>query len=557
MTHQDNYWTRRRPRREVFGLGGGLAAALLVGACGGDDNKSTPTPGGNSSAPTAASGSSPAAKQPKTGGTLNIRLQINPPSLDPQRTLNISKYWTLYNLYNNLVRYKMGPEVGWGDMVIEPDLAARWEQPDPSTYIFHLNPGVKFHDGSEMTAEDVKFSLIRVATPHPTHEKIFLYDSIDTTSIQAVDKNTVKVTLKQPYSAFLYALGWQPEASIVSKPFVEKNNDDISKVVNGTGAFKLESFQDNVNYIMVKNPEYFRKGQPYLDKINNFVINDVSTVTAQFRAKQLDFEATLSKPQADALKASEKDMLFASGPSGSNNCLMLLSDRPPFNDIRLRQALSLALDRPKLVGILTQNEGVAIGPIGPHLTNWATADPLTLPNMKRDLTKAKQLIDATGQKDLKFLLNVTNQQPSWSDWAQVIKQQLAEINVTLDIQIIEHAIWFKKSIDRDFQMFQWARLPDFDPEGYIYPYYTKGGGRNFGNIDDPELDSLARKQRAAVSQPERKSIIQEFERKATEKAYNVYTHDGPRYAAWHPNLKNYRPHMSYVDRRADAIWKDA
>ena len=555
MTHRENYWTRRSSRREVFGLAGGLAAAVLVGACGDDD--SAPAAGGGTPAQTSAAGGSPAAQQPKTGGTLNIRLQINPPSMDPHRTLNISKYWILYNLYSNLVRYKMGPDVGWASAEIESDLAASWEQPDASTFIFKLRPGVKFHDGTEMTAEDVKFSLIRMATPHPTHEKIFLWDSIDTAGIQVLDKTTIRVPLKQPYFAFLYGLGWQPEGGIVSKPFVEKNNDDISKVVNGTGAFKLESFQDNVNYIMVKNPEYFRKGQPYLDKINNFVINDVNTVLAQFRAKQLDFEATLNKTQADALKASEKDMQFASGQQGSNSCLMLLADRPPFNDIRLRQAISLALDRPKLVSLLTLGEGVPCGPIGPQLTEWATQDPLSLPNMKRDLTKAKQLIAATGLKDLKFLINVTNQQPSWADWAQVVKQQLAEIDVTLDIQIIEHAIWFKKAIDRDFQMFQWARLPDFDPEGYIYPYYTKGGGRNFGNIDDPEMDALARKQRAATTKEDRKSLIQEFERKATEKAYNIHTHDGPRYAAWWPHVKNYRPHASYEDRRADAIWKDA
>src|SRR2546425_12291725 len=230
------------------------------------------------------------AGQPKRGGILLVR-GLDPPHFDPHLTLNVKTNATLSFAYSTLVRYKVGADVPPGTFLIEPHLAARWEQPDDTTYIFHLRKGVKWHNkpplnGRELTAEDVKFTYTRFLTAKGNPER-YLLDSVD--RVEAVDRYTVKVVLGEPYVRLPHQLGNALCMWIVAPEVVERYGDlKKPETAIGTGPFTLERYDRNVKAVFKKHPQYFRPGQPSVDGVEWMVIEDDSTGLASYRTGQID-----------------------------------------------------------------------------------------------------------------------------------------------------------------------------------------------------------------------------------------------------------------------------
>src|SRR5919109_782617 len=230
------------------------------------------------------------AGTPKRGGILRAR-GWDPPHFDPHLTRAFMTHTALSFVYNKLVRHKVGPDVQPGTFIVEPDLAARWEAPDDTTYIFYLRKGVKWHNkppvnGRELVAEDVKFTFDRFLAEKANPLR-YMLEPVD--RVEVVDRYTVKFVLKEPYVWLLDVLATSKAMWIIAREVAEKFGD-LKKPESaiGTGPFLLERYEPNVKTVFKRNPAYFLKDQPYVDGVEWLVLEDPSTGLAMYRTGQID-----------------------------------------------------------------------------------------------------------------------------------------------------------------------------------------------------------------------------------------------------------------------------
>src|SRR5262245_57353618 len=301
-------------------------------------------------------GASPAAAQtPKRGGTFRLALQSDPVTgLDPHQSISFLTMIPLSLAYSRLVKVKAGPSVKPGTYPLEPDLAESWTQPNDTTYVFKLKKGVRWHpkppvNGRELTADDIKYTYDRFLTVTGNPNKPVL-DSID--KIDVLDKHTVKFTLKEPNAWFLDMLA-STSTWIIAKECVEKFCD-LKKVesVVGTGPWMVERWEPNVRILYVRNPNYFVPGLPYADAVDMIIDKDPSSRLATWLAGKSDFgpefqqvvrrlDLDVAKQRKPGLQLAEYTW-FVSGSTGFK------IDKPPFNDVRVRRALSRATSQAEI-----------------------------------------------------------------------------------------------------------------------------------------------------------------------------------------------------------------
>jgi peptide/nickel transport system substrate-binding protein len=291
------------------------------------------------------------AESPKRGGILRVR-GWDPPHFDPHLTRNFKTHTTLSFVYSKLLRHKVGADVPPGSFIVEPDLAERWEAPDETTYIFYLRQGVRWHNkppvnGRELVAEDVKFSFDRFLTLEGNPERQLL-EPVD--RVEVVDRYTVKFDLKEPFVWLLDVLANAMCMWIIA-PEVGKKYGDFKKVETtiGTGPFLLEYYEPNVKTVFKRNPDYFRQGLPYVDGVEWLVVEDESTGLAMYRAGQLDAGPganwTVRQPDLEALKQSHPHLRYQDMLPNNSTTIWMRTDQPPFTDVRVRRAISQAVDR--------------------------------------------------------------------------------------------------------------------------------------------------------------------------------------------------------------------
>src|SRR5215471_14941934 len=228
--------------------------------------------------------------QPKRGGILRVR-GYDPVHFDPHQTPSFKTHTTLSFVYSKLVRHKVGPEVSPGIFHVEPDLAERWEQPDDTTYVFHLRQGVKWHNkpplnGRELVAQDVKFTFDRFLAEKGNQDRELL-EAVD--RVEVVDRYTVKFLLKAPYVWLVNTLAYPRSMWIIAPEVVEQFGDlKKAEAAIGTGPFLLERYEPNVKAVFTRNPAYFRPGEPWVDGVEWVIMDDDSTRLAMYRTGQLD-----------------------------------------------------------------------------------------------------------------------------------------------------------------------------------------------------------------------------------------------------------------------------
>src|SRR2546425_3571201 len=299
---------------------------------------------------------SAAAGQPKRGGILRV-WGYDPPHFDPQLTINGKTQNTVSFVYSTLVQYKVGGDVTPGTFTVEPHLAERWEQPDETTYIFHLRQGIKWHNkppvnGRELVAEDVKFTYDRFLAEQGNPLR-FMLESVD--HVEVVDRYTVKFVLQEPFVWLVNVLA-NPYSTWIIAPEVVQKFGDLKKPesVIGTGPFLLERYEPNVKTVFTRNPDYFIKDQPYVDGVEWLVLDDPSTGLAMYRTGHIDCGPapgwSVRQQDLDTLKKSHPNLVYQDYLATVTQAVLYLrNDLPPFNDVRVRRALSLAIDRQGII----------------------------------------------------------------------------------------------------------------------------------------------------------------------------------------------------------------
>lgn len=398
-----------------------------------------------------------------------------------------------------------------------PSLAKEWKvSADGKEYTITLQSGVKFHDGSDFTSEDVKFTFERLMDEKVGSGARGLYTGI--ASITAVDPTTVKFTLKEPSAIFLATLADYHAA------ILKKGTTDPATAMNGTGPFTKVSVDLTSRAEFAANPNYWRKGEPKVAKLEMTFVKDTRDLIPALRGGQLDFVARLPIESFNELKA---DANLTTGSLATNqfSLVRIRADRKPGSDVKVRQALRLAIDRDAINkavfdGLALPGNDSPVGPLYGDLIDATVVAP------KRDVAAAKKLLEEAGFKDglsLKFIVPAGEQNAD--ELAQVLQAQWKEAGINVEITQIEQNVYYgdDKSdnfwLNADLAVTLWASRPD--PQLYLDVAFKTGAQWNEAHWSDPDLDKLIDSARAETDGKKRAATMSQIQK--------IFVERGPAY----------------------------
>jgi len=400
------------------------------------------------------------AGTPKRGGTLIIGTEADPHGMDTHKDPALAGISILPQIYDCLINFD-----DEGNLV--PGLARSMpEQPDRVTYIFTLRKGVKFHNGADFDAHDVKFSYDRVMNKEISHYWKRHQAMIE--SVEVLDPYKVKITLKSPYPAFLDLTAKLHEFQIVPRGSGKSITHPI-----GTGAFKFKEWIKDDRLILVKNEHYWKKGLPYLDEIIYKPFPEPTTRVLNLKTGKVDMVHKL--PIKDALELKKNPRIKVIGRSGGQTeQLYLNTTKPPFHDKKVRQAIAYGIDRKEIVDSVFMGFAEVPGDLFP---SWFWAHNPTLKSYPYNPQKAKALLKEAGYDEknpLTFTITSTNS-PIFIDQGVIVQAQLAKIGVKAEILPVEKSYWWDSLLGRKGRDYQ-ASIEDFSDEmtdlQWIYRFFA-------------------------------------------------------------------------------------
>jgi peptide/nickel transport system substrate-binding protein len=530
---------RYATRREALkGLGlAGLGVALL-GACG---RPAAPQP------PPAAV-AKPTAGAPKDGGTFRLFLHTeNAPTLDPYLNISFRTQEFAAFFYSRLIMPKKGPGIPGLAYVFEGDLAESWKASDDGlTYTFTLRPNARWHNvpplnGRPVTAQDVVWSYERFVKLSPEKDR---FDYV--ASATAADDRTVVFTLKDVYAPFENAIG-APYFWIMPREVVEQDGDASRRVV-GSGPFVFDRYESGVGFFGKKNPTYHRPGEPHVDEIAALIIPDVATQMASLRARELD-GAEVEQQDLDALKQSVPDIQIVEVEYNYNPAIYWKVNQPPFNDVRVRQAVSMSIDRDQFVAAAYNGRG-----------GWNTSLPWALqtwwldprgpdfgPNSKYftyDPAESRKLLAAAGYPDgLKVdMISTPGYGQPWVQRVELVQQYLKSGGIDCTIKMQEYSVYISTTRLGKFEggnVLVFGPMGNFnEPHEFFFLQYHPKGPRNPGDVNDPVLTRMIDKQARTMDPTDRKQQIFEIQRYLAEQMYYPPTAASFRSMAYQPYVRN-------------------
>ncbi len=447
---------------------------------------------------------------PTKANTLTIGVSQEAVGLDPHIVTAFSSMRRIDLLYNRLVRLD-------DTMKIVPDLAESWEIPNNLTYIFHLRKGVKFHNGREMVASDVKYSLERVldpATASPGRSYISTISKIETP-----DDYTVKLTLSSPLASLLDALT-SNNISIVPKEAVDANGN-LQRIAVGTGPYMLKEWVADNSMTLVKNPNYFEKDLPLTDTVIFKVIPEEASLYAGVRSGNLDM-ATINDGAIIRQAVGDKNVVVMSKPGMNVRVFSFNNQKKPFDDVRVRQAVALALDRSEIISLAEYGMAAPTGPIPISAKEWAIP-PEQLPFGKPDYAKAKQLLTEAGfPNGFSFDIVCSATYEGGLAVAQVVQNELKNIGLTANLDVVEWGNYIDRWKKRDFSTMVELRGGSSEPDRFLFRSLHSTGGVNNFMFKDKEVDSLLELGREQTIPAERKATYDKLQRLLSEKAPLVF-----------------------------------
>ena len=514
------------------------------------------------------------AQTPKRGGTLAIRTW-DPPHFDPFQTISYKTHIALSFTHSRLLKHKAGPSVVPGTFPVEGDLAESWTQPNETTYVFKLRKGVKWHNkppvnGRELTADDVVFSVNHFLTVKG-NANAYMLKAVD--KVEAPDKYTVKFTLKEPFVWFLDMVSNPHAVAIVAKEVVEKHGDlKKPESVIGTGPWMLDSYRPNVGLSYVRNPSYFVQGLPYIDRIEATVDEDNASRMAAFLSGKYDlgweFPGTINRVDwvqiKETLKQKRPKLQTVEFPSPVMSHISMRTDQKPFNDERVRQAMSMAIDRKALIEAVFEGVGAMNPAVPAALKEWSIPfDKLGegAKYYKHDPAEAKKLLAAAGYPNgFPGTMCFTTGYGSTIlvDSLQLVQKDLKNVGVDVKIDQKEYGAYIATCFYGKFDSMTYGPQTGFlEPDNFLYGQYYPEELKNQSHISDPVVADMLVRQRRTLDMAKRRDIIYDIQRHLAKKQYYVQMPSGVYVAVWEGALKNYGPNMGYdYGGRLMAAWLD-
>lgn len=455
-------------------------------------------------------------KTEKEPGYLYLRLSTNPTSLDPALIVDVTGGGIGAKLFNGLVRLDE-------DLKIVPDIAGSWDiSEDGKVYAFHLKKGVLFSNGREVTAADVIYSFERLLSPQTRSPNTWVLDRIkgagefmsgraeSVAGLKLKEIRTIEIILEGPFAPFLNLLT-MTAAYIVPKEDVAKWGADFSTHPSGTGPFVLQEWKHNQFLKMRAREDYF-EGKPDIQGITYKIIPEDLTAIIEFETGSLD---VITIPVSEFKRYRESQQwrdLVSSAPGINTYYLGFNCEREPFNDPRLRRAVSYAVDREKILKTIYEGRGtLAAGPVPPALRQWTPRDTITF-----NPEKARELIKGAGyQEGLTIKIYLTSDQEVL-DILEVIQGYLADVGINAELTQLEWSA-YKEAINRGepdaFWLSWWADYSD--PENFLFPLFHSsnfGAGGNRTRFINAEVDILIEKGQRSIDSGKRNEYYQRAER---------------------------------------------
>lgn len=477
---------------------------------------------------------------PKRGGNLNVALHTDAVGLDPLTSAALTDRYIMRIIYDSLVTIDES-------LNINPGLAKSWDLPDDKTIVFHLQTGVKFHDGSDFNADVVKWNIERLKNKELGSLRTGELAAID--KVVVVDPNTVKFLLTAPAPSLLPNLADRP-GYMVSPEAVKKWGKDYGLHPVGTGPFKFVDWQRDDHLTVERWDGYWREGLPYLDKITFKPIVDGSVRTANLKSGTMDMIYEIPPKDLASLSATP-GITVINKPGLQFRFVLFNTTNPKLAKPEVRQALAMAIDRERLQkGVFLGTGGIAYGPLNP--ASWAYN-----PNFKpftRDLDQAKKLLAQAGAADLSLELYTYNV-PLWQQVAQAIQAQWAEIGVKASIKTAETGELINKMNRRDYDA-MCIFYGQVDPDDNIFRFFASHGSYNaWTGFSNPEMERLLEGARSTYDQTKRADLYRQAQDLLAKDAPATYFHFIPQLIAYKHTVKGF----TFVPDgllRLETVWLD-
>jgi peptide/nickel transport system substrate-binding protein len=475
--------------------------------------------------------------EPVYGGSVTVGVQQDFDSLDPHLAGTAGTSEVLFNIFEGLVK----PDTD-GNLI--PAVASDYDiAEDGRSYTFTLRDGIHFHNGQSVTIEDVIYSIERCAgkLEGQTEPLVSAYSVI--TEVQKVDERTVRLVLAEPNTELIGYLA----AAIIPKGY-----DNQAQAPIGTGPFRFVSYSPQQSLVVEKFDDYWQDGVPYLDQVTFRIVANTDSAMMELKGGSIDIYPYLTDDQAREL-GGQFDVLI--GSSNLVQALFLNNIEPPFDDLRVRQALCNTIDPQQIMDMVAGGNGTEIGSnMFPAFGKYY--DPELAGYYEPDIAKAKELLTQAGYPDgFNMTITVPSNYQFHVDTAQVIVEQLKQINVTAKIELVEWASWYSDTYrGRKFQSTIIGLDAELAPSALLDRYGSQDNS-NFVNFSDPDYDRILAEAIATVDDTVKIKNYKELQKILTEQAASVYLQDPAFYVALKPTLGGYTFYPLYVQDMAKIYYR--
>jgi len=483
-------------------------------------------------------------KTPKRGGVLTRASAWDPPVIDPRLTQSIGLFQFAGLTSNRLVRHAFTEEAsGYYDLSLKGDLAEAWQgSADQRVWTFKLRRGVKWQNvppvkGRELVAADVKYCFEQYAKEGV---QTFTFQEIE--GMETPDTHTLRVHLKTPNSLFAQNVA-EPVAIIFAREVLEEDGD-LKKRLIGTGPYILKEHTRKVRVVLQRNPDYFDTPRPYVDEYVILSTPDSATRTAAFRTGQSDFLVLQSPSEVEAVRKTNSSAIVQALPNTMSPFgVALAQDRPPFNDVRVRRALSMAIDRQKQVDTVFEGHGI-LGWGVPYIyyqDTQPTAKDLG-PYWQYRPAEAKKLLAEAGYPNgFETTLFYYEYFPQMTSQVQLVQQDLKRnLNIDVNISKLDYTTYYGRYVEGKWDGMAWGfqsgHAVGLDERTYVFMHSKST--KNFFRVNDPIVDELTVKLRQTADRAEQRATARRIEDREHDQVLRMWMPYGTIFLLFQPYLRN-------------------
>ncbi|ADT98851.1 MULTISPECIES: ABC transporter substrate-binding protein [Mycolicibacterium] len=459
------------------------------------------------------------------GGALIAAIAGEPDQLDPHKTTAYFSFEVLENVFDTLVE----PDQ---DLQMKPALAESWEvSPDQLTWTFRLRPGVTFHDGTPLAAEDVVFSYRRIIDEQLANSDKF--SSVQ--AVEAPDPSTVVIRVDRPTPNMLTNLGGFKGMAIVSRANVESGRIATHPV--GTGPFSFLGQKSGDSISLRANPDYWA-GPPGVAGVTFRFIPEPSTALSALQAGEVDWTDSVPPQRVSQLRDDESLQLTVT-PSNDYWYLALNQARAPWNDVRVRQAIAYAIDRDAIVQATSYGTAAANQLAIPEGNPWFTPYDRYREDGEEGLETARDLLRQANATPGDLDMLVTTEYPETVTAAQIVADNLAPLGITVNIRTVDFATWLDEQNSGNFDMLMMGWLGNIDPDDFYYAQHHTDGTSNAQKFSNPEVDRLLDAGRVETDEQTRKAGYARAATLIADEVSYIYLYNPSVIQAWNPALSGY------------------